>query len=126
LAGEIITGKPEDTFESADMCRGREMEPAIRDLYCLVTNAKPERVGFVVNGRVGASPDALIGEKGALEIKTQIPSLLIARHIDGSVPPEHAAQLQGVLWVAEREWIDVAIGWPGMPLFRRRVKRDEQ
>jgi hypothetical protein len=126
LAGEILTGEPEEGYENGAMARGRAMEPEARDLYSLTTNATLTQVGFLVNGRVGASPDSLIGDKGALEVKTQIPSLLIERLLSGDVPTEHIAQLQGILWVAEREWIDIAIYWPKLPLFRRRVKRDEQ
>jgi hypothetical protein len=40
-------------------------------------------------------------------------------------PAEHKAQCQGALWVAEREWIDIAIYWPGMPLFVKRATRDD-
>jgi len=41
------------------------------------------------------------------------------------LPPEHLAQCQGNLWVAEREWIDFVSYWPKMPLFVKRVYRDE-
>jgi hypothetical protein len=43
----------------------------------------------------------------------------------GDFPPEHKAQCQGALWVAEREWIDLAVFWPKMPLFVQRAYRDE-
>jgi hypothetical protein len=41
------------------------------------------------------------------------------------LPSEHVAQVQGALWVAEREWIDFCSYWPKLPLFVKRVYRDE-
>ena len=83
------------------------------------------RVGFVRNGRKGCSPDALLGIAGMLEIKTKLPHLLNDVILKDEFPPEHKAQCQGGLWVCEREWIDIAIYWPGLPLFRKRAYRDE-
>ena len=40
-------------------------------------------------------------------------------------PAEHKAQCQGALWVCEREWIDIAVYWPRLPLFVKRAYRDE-
>lgn len=43
----------------------------------------------------------------------------------GEFPPEHKAQCQGQLWIAERDWIDIAVYWPGLPIFITRAGRDE-
>jgi hypothetical protein len=125
LAGEILTGTPADTFENADTIRGHEMEPDARNLYAFMSDVEPQLVGFVRNGRKGCSPDALIGNDGLLEIKTKKPALLIDVLLKGEFPPEHKAQCQGALWVTEREWIDLAVYWPGLPLFVSRATRDE-
>ena len=125
LAGEILTGKPTEPFETADMVRGHEMEPEARNLYSFMTDAEPQLVGFVRNGKKGCSPDALIGSDGLLEIKTKKPALLIDVLLKGEFPSEHKAQCQGALWVTEREWIDLAVYWPGLPLFITRATRDE-
>jgi predicted phage-related endonuclease len=61
-----------------------------------------------------------------LEIKTKLPHLLIDCLLKDNFPPEHRAQCQGALWVAEREWIDIAVYWPGLPLFVKRAHRDEE
>ena len=29
------------------------------------------------------------------------------------------------MWISEREWIDIAVYWPGLPLFIKRATRDE-
>ncbi|WP_020184803.1 lambda exonuclease family protein [Methylopila sp. 73B] len=125
LAGEILTGDPMEGFSNSHTDRGHEMEPEARDLYSFVADVEPERVGFIVNGAKGASPDSLIGDVGALEIKTKLPHLLIDVLLRDEFPADHKAQCQGVLWVAEREWIDIAVYWPRLPLFVKRAYRDE-
>lgn len=125
LAGEVITGKPMVSYSNSHMERGHEMEPEARDLYAFATDTAPEQVGFIRNGQKGCSPDSLIGENGMLEIKTKLPDLLIECWERDDFPPEHKAQCQGALWIAEREWIDLVVYWPGMPVFIQRAYRDE-
>lgn len=124
LAAEIITGEPGETFESAAMVRGREMEAEARDFYTFMKDAEPVPVGFIRNGQKGCSPDSLLGDDGMLEIKTQRADLLIATILKDDFPPEHMHQCQGQLWVAEREWLDLVVYWPSMPLFVKRITRD--
>jgi hypothetical protein len=125
LAGELLTGEPHEGFMTADMERGHEMEPDARNMYALMTDASPELVGFIRNGAKGCSPDSLIGDVGMLEIKTKLPHLLIDVLLRDEFPAEHKAQCQGALWVSEREWIDIAVYWPRLPLFIKRAYRDE-
>lgn len=125
LAGEIITGEPAENYANAYMDRGKTMEPEARDLYAFQTDADPLCVGFISNGPKGCSPDSLIGSDGMLEIKTKAAHLHIEALLRGDFPPEHRAQCQGALWVAEREWIDLAIYWPRLPLVIYRARRDE-
>ena len=127
LAGEILTGQPMDSYTNAHMERGKVMEDETREYYSFVTGAELTRVGFAVNDdlRCGCSPDSLIGDSGMLEIKTKLPHLLIDLTLKNEFPPEHKAQCQGGLWVLEREWIDVAVYWPGLPLLKKRAVRDE-
>lgn len=125
LAGEIITGQPTESYSNAHMERGKVMEDEARDFYAFMYDAEPERVGFIVNGSAGCSPDSLLGTDGMLEIKTKLPHLMIETIIADKFPAEHKAQCQGALWVAEREWIDIAVYWPGMPLFVKRATRDD-
>lgn len=126
LVGEILTGEPMENYVSADMERGKLMEDEARDLYTFETGSEPQRVGFVRNGEKGASPDSLIGESGGLEIKSAAAHIQIARLLDGGLPSEHKAQVQGSLWVCEREWWDFCSYCPKLPLLRVRVYRDEE
>ena len=125
LAGEIITGEPMESFTNPHMERGRAMEAEARDLYAFMMDAEPQQVGFIKSGRKGASPDSLIGDDGGLEIKTRLPHLMIELLESGEVPNEHVAQVQGGMWVAEREWWDFVAYWPKLPLFVKRIYRDE-
>ena len=126
LAGEIITGEPMERYGNAHMDRGHEMEAGARSLYAFMSDADPTQIGFLRNGQKGCSPDSLIGDAGMLEIKTKLPHLLIDCILKDDFPAEHKAQCQGALWVAEREWVDIAVYWPRMPLFVKRAYRDEE
>lgn len=125
LAGEIITGAAMESYSNDHMERGKVMEAEARDLYAFAKDVEPTLVGFIRNGSKGCSPDSLIAANGACEVKTKLPHLQIEVLERGTLPPEHKAQCQGVLWVAEREWIDFVSYWPKMPLFVCRVYRDE-
>jgi YqaJ-like recombinase protein len=125
LAGEIITGEPMEGFSNSSMERGHAMEAEARDLYAFQTGAQLDRVGFVRNGRVGCSPDSLIGDDGGVEIKTTFPHLLIDLILKDEFPAAHKAQVQGTLWVTGRQWWDIVVYWPNMPMFVKRTHRDE-
>jgi hypothetical protein len=126
LAGEIITGEPDpDSYSNAHLERGKEMEAEARAWYAL-TYEPVQRVGFIRSGRAGASPDSLVGANGGLEIKTAMPTVHLPRLRSGKLPSEHKAQVQGNLWIAEREWWDFVSYWPKLPPLVIRVYRDEE
>jgi hypothetical protein len=125
LAGERITEEPAESYSNGYLERGKVMETEARDCYALMHDTEIRRVGFIRSGNTGCSPDGLIGEKGMIEIKTQAPHLLIERIFSGDIPSEHIAQLQGSLWIAKREWIDLVVYYHRMPMFERRIVRDE-
>ncbi len=125
LAGEILTGAPMENYSNGHMERGKALEPEARDLYAFYHEIALDQIGFIKNGRCGCSPDSLIGENGLLEIKTALPHLHLDILLRQEFPPQHKAQCQGALWVSGREWIDLAIYWPGLPLFVKRAHRDD-
>lgn len=125
LAGEILTGEPMPSYSNSDMERGKLMEDEARDLYAFQTGTELRRIGFIRNGDKGASPDSLIGADGGLEIKSAAPHVQIKRLLTDELPSEHKAQVQGSIWVAEREWWDFISYCPKLPLLVKRVYRDE-
>lgn len=126
LIGEVITGESADAFTgNRHTERGHELEPVARALYETRFDIKAEQVAIILNHGVGYSPDAMVGSDGLIEIKTKLPKIQVGVIINGEVPKEHVPQCQGGLWVSEREWLDFISYWPGMPMFVKRVYRDE-
>ena len=124
LAAELVTGVPLENYSNQSMDRGHRLEGEARELYGFITDAEPKQIGFIRNDRKGCSPDSLISENGLLEIKTQRGDLLIETLLKDELPNCHKAQIQGQIWVAEREWCDLLVYWPGMPPFIKRAYRD--
>ena len=125
LIGERITGEPMESYSNVHMERGKAIEEEARNAYAFMRDMEPQLVGFIRNGDTGASPDSLIGETGLLEIKTKLPHLQLDVLLADVLPSEHKPQVQGELSVAEREFCDFASYWPKLPLFVKRVYRDE-
>lgn len=125
LIGQRLTGKVEEGYTNGHMERGKEMEAEARDLYSMVADIEPQRVGFMRRGDAGASPDSLVGNDGLLEIKTKLPHLQLECILADQLPSEHKAQCQGQLWISGRQWVDFVSYWPGLRLFKKRVHRDE-
>lgn len=137
LAGEIITGIPCETFSSDAMDRGHAMEPEICDAYAEERLADLSLCGFVRRTIyqpfgppvvVGCSPDRLVGAHGLLQVKTMRPDLMIEMKDRGAqaFPSGHKAQCQGELSVTGRQWLDLRIGYRGMPFsLTFRMERDE-
>jgi hypothetical protein len=129
LIGERMTGQPRETFSSKHMERGKVMEAEAADFYeAFIANDEVSTIGFIRRDkRSGCSPDRLVGSNGMLQIKTMLPPLLLDLHLTTKPDEytEHDCQLYGELWVAEREWTDLLVYWPGIKPFIRRVYRDE-
>lgn len=129
IAGEIITGEPMVEFKSEYMDRGSEREAELRAAFAMIENVEVQQVGFVERtepyGKIGASPDGLIGDDSGLELKKAEPHVLISILKTNQVPTEHVKQIQGNMLVTGRSSWWIAIGFPGMKMFRRKVRRDE-
>ena len=125
LLGEGMTGQPAASYSNAHMERGKVMEEEACEMYSFTREISLTKVGFIRNGRVGCSPDRLIGNDGMVEAKTKLPHLQIEVLLADKLPSEHVHQVQGGLWVAEREWCDFLSYWPGLPMFVTRVYRDQ-
>ena len=132
LVAERLTGKVSDSFSNSHTERGSIQEPFARLEYEARTGNLVEEVGFIKHPTllVGSSPDGIIGTQGGIEVKSVIPTVQIETIERGSIPYEHAAQVQGNLWVTGREWWDYISYSPDMPeplrLFVFRVDRNEE
>ena len=129
LIAERLTQSEQEGFSSAVMVRGQEIEPYAREYYELLNDVSIREVGFVErNENIGASPDGFIGEDGLIEIKCPLSTTHIATILADKVPTTHKPQIQGQLWVCEREWCDFVSYDPRVrqrPFFCERIYRDE-
>lgn len=126
LIGERITGEAAELpFSTRATERGHELEGKAGVLYVAREGVQLDHAAIILNHGAGYSPDAMIGADGLIEIKTKLPKFQVGVILSGEVPKEHVAQCQGGLWVSEREWIDFISYWPGMPMFVKRMYRDE-
>lgn len=126
LAGEIVSGQVAETFRSEAMERGNRMEPEARAWYERSRFITLTKVGFVRRTvvcalgndfKIGASPDSQVSAKKGLEVKTVAPHLLgrIKQKGAAGFPTEHRAQLQGTMFVAGWEQMDLVLYYTGWP-----------
>lgn len=133
LALERITGAKTSFVTTKAMEDGVDREPLARGAYEARTGAIVQEVGFCLHDHLhtGVSPDGLVDARGLLEIKCPQPKthLEYLRLEPGKCPSAYRWQVQGQLWVAERDWCDFASYNPDFPeasrLAVRRVYRDE-
>ena len=127
LIGERLTGGNSMSFGGNwHTRRGKEMEPQAVAEYEALSGNKVAHCGIMLNHGVGYSPDGMVGDNGLVEVKSKLPKIMVKVLCGNEVPKEHIAQCQGGLWVSEREWLDFIAYWPGMPLFVKRIYRDEK
>ncbi len=128
LLAERITGHDSTDFQSKWMARGQTMEADALAFYELQRDMDTMPVGFMTNdaGTIGASPDRLVGSDGLMEIKCPSPGIHVGYLLkSGSAYEEYRVQVQGQLWIAEREWNDMVSYSPEMPMALTRISRDE-
>jgi hypothetical protein len=126
LLAEQHLGEPLDNATSGLMLRGSVLEKTAVNYYEAVKDCDTEAIGFVLRDdrRVGCSPDRFVGENGLLEIKAPAPDTHIEYLLDED-GIGYKAQVQGQLWICEREWVDTLSFHPEMPPALVRQHRDE-
>jgi hypothetical protein len=55
---------------------------------------------------VGCSPDGLVGDDGGIEIKCRKSWEAFLKSVEAEVDSIHVPQIQGCMWVTERQWWD--------------------
>jgi hypothetical protein len=127
LLAEWIGGQPLEEFENDWTRHGHEYESEARSAYEFAAGAEVQQVGFITrdDGRVGASPDGIVGNKGLCELKCPKANNHVAYLLTRACEEKYRPQLQGQLWVCEREWVDIQSYCPGFPTVVVRVARDE-
>tara|TARA_Y100000401_G_scaffold81100_1_gene66474 strand:- start:946 stop:1686 length:741 start_codon:yes stop_codon:yes gene_type:complete len=136
LLAERITGRSADNFVgNAATTWGNDFEPHARAVYAEYTGnavTVPDFQQWAGNDSVGCSPDGFVGSRGGLEIKCpHSPKEHLRTWFRRQLPPQYIAQVQGSMWVTEREWWDFVSFDPryaetGQALVILRVKRSEE
>lgn len=129
LLAERIMGHPTLQAVTTWMDRGTELEKRAVGCYEFITDTETVKVGFMTNDSttIGASPDRLVGDLGLLEIKCPSEAIHVGYLLSNKgVDKAYYPQVQGQLWIAERQWADVLSWHPEMPEALIRVERDEE
>ena len=132
LAAERLGVETPSRMPSQQMMDGTEREPYARMEYAEINGVEVDEVGFCVPDYTdlwGMSPDGLIGLAGnrcdgLLEIKCPEVETLIQYHLDGLLPSDYTAQVQGQLWISGAEWCDFFAWHPEIEPFQLRVYPD--
>ena len=128
LAGETITGKCEEGFQSQAMLQGSEREDGARALFEMLFNTEVRQVALVYKDDLKlfhCSPDGLIGDNAVLELKNPLLKTQVKYLLDGKLPTDYFGQCQMTLFVTERELCYFMSAYEGMPPFIIEVRRDE-
>ncbi len=128
LLAEWLVGAPVDTYTSVWMERGNELENEARSYYEFKSDNPVKQVGLVFKNDknlVSCSPDGLIDGVGGLEIKCPKANTQIEYLLTQKLPAKYVPQVQGSMWITEREWWDFLSYHPDMPPLLVRVYRDD-
>jgi putative phage-type endonuclease len=128
LAGERLTGKCEETYQSQAMLNGIEREATARILFEMINGVECRQVGIVYKDEwklCHCSPDSLIGENEGLEIKNPMMKTHVKYLLSGKLPMEYFGQCQMSLYVTERDKWNFMSCYDGLPPLIIEVSRDE-
>lgn len=130
---EIVTNELDDSasYSSKYMDRGVELEPIAKEMYERETFYDVQNGGFnSVGYNLGDSPDGNILKKGCIEIKCVIPNTQWKRLKKGGYDLSYKWQIQGHLWLGEKDWCDFVSYCPEMPINKQiyifRVYKDDE
>ncbi len=108
LVTERLTGRAQDSFVNADMQRGIDVEPLAKAAY-QASYELTDDVGFVRHPLIrwfGASPDALVGSDGLVEIKCPRSTTHLDYIQSGKPPAKYVHQMMAQLSCTGRRWVD--------------------
>lgn len=132
-AVEIITGKPIITPSTVAMQHGTDTEPHARAEYEVVQGCIVTEAPFILKpglDYIGASADGFVGEPGLIEIKCPLNPAVHLKTLMHGMPEQHMAQVQGQMWVTDRQWCDFVSFHADYPeeyrLYIERIPRNDK
>ena len=128
IAAQRITKFVEPSYISDDMLRGTDDEILAREAYAQ-NYAPVQQCGFIVRNfgdfAIGASPDGLVGDDGLIECKSRRQKFQLETIVSGECPTDYFLQVQTLLLVSGRKWLDFISYSGGMPMVAIRVMPDD-
>lgn len=109
LVSERLTNVASKHHVTEAMEHGTEYEPMARAVYEMSFDLMVDRIGFALHPTLdysGASPDALVGKDGLLEIKCPETDTHLEWMMAGDVPEKHKPQMLWNMVCCERNWCD--------------------
>lgn len=132
LVCERLTGVVADSYQSAAMAQGTEMEPDARSAYEFYQGVKVDQIAFAEHPTIkdaGCSPDGLVGSDGLVETKCPQPAAHLETLLSQAVPTKYLPQIHWQMACTGRAYCDYvsynATFPEHMRLFIARVHRDE-
>lgn len=129
LLAEQLIGAPLDDATSSFMERGTALESEARAWYEFTNDVSVQQTGFITrdDGRVGSSPDGLVGDDGAIEIKCPAAHTHMGYFL-GNFDAGHILQMQTLLYVTGRQWCDFVSFNPDprLPNVCHRFERNDE
>lgn len=125
---EKCMGCPIGMAGSFHMEQGSILENEAIPFYSFTYDVEIKRVGFVTTdyGRIGCSPDGLIGDEGGIEVKCPAPETHLKYLLEGELPAQYRAQVHGSMLVTGRPWWIFMSYSRQFPPFILKVERDEK
>jgi len=127
LAGEIITGQCEETFQSIHMEKGLQRENEARTLFELIYDVNIQQVALVYKDaqkKFHVSPDGLIGDNAGIEVKCPMMKTHVKYLLENRLPTDYFSQVQMSLYVCEREFWYFMSYCPGLLPLILKIERD--
>lgn len=126
LIAEQILGIHLESVSTGFTQRGQVMEKKAIDYYELTRDCDVEPGAFVMRDdrRTGCTPDGFVGDNGIIEIKCPSAAIHVGYLLDDA-GIGYRAQVQGQLWLTEREYCDTISYNPDMPSVIVRQNRDD-
>jgi hypothetical protein len=127
LAGRVM-GWEGDGGGTHAMDQGRVMETMARPWYSFQFGVDIKEVGFCLSddGKIGCSPDGLIGEDSGIEIKCPTSPKHLQHLLGQKVPDEYLAQVHFSMYVTGRpSWVFVSYNPHLPPLVVKAVRSPE-
>ena len=125
VVAERISRELSENYTGADAERGIAYEDEAIRAYEFQEDVTVKRIGMGRTESFGASPDGLVGKKGLVEVKAPRRHHYIRMILSDDPAADYRPQIMGQLWVFKAEWCDLCLYSPPLPLFVRRVARDD-